>query len=62
MTPLDCLRVVKQATADELAAVLCLPRAVVLKQLQQARDERKAVLDVQVQMFRRPVEMWRATA
>jgi hypothetical protein len=61
MTPLECLRTVRQATADEIAAVLVLPRDAVEFALRAARYERKAILDVQTHhRLRQPVEMWRA--
>jgi hypothetical protein len=59
VTPIDCLREVREATADELAAVLCLPREAVVFALRAAKHERMAVLDVQINLLRPPVEMWR---
>jgi predicted ArsR family transcriptional regulator len=62
MTAIECLRIVREATAGELAAVLSLPPEQVYEELMQARAAGTVVLDQQygAQMGSRPTFMWRS--
>jgi predicted ArsR family transcriptional regulator len=62
VTVIECLRIVREATAGELAAVLALQPEAVYEELMRARAAGTVVLDQQygARMGSRPTFMWRA--